>query len=401
MSRIICVSFFSILLTLALCSASIAQQDPIATDPIATPDFGDGEFEKVSDKMEQLLKLKWNGKSLALARDWEENGRRTEAHATTLLIEQGIPEDFVDQQLQWLSEQQYDGFAWVVDSWSAYKLFKQIPSGITIYYPSGYSGPFMRRIARFECGKFLGKAILLAPEIRFIFEENKSERRYFELRDNNKGAISFEFAFDKLFLLLQQSENGQTHLIFRQDGKTEIYSKENFYQFVKDHPGVTNKVLLPLFKRLGIKLQFGKHDARVMKAITDILKLKQADSKQTFKILLSELDSKSYQTRKNASAKLAAGYQLWASQIEIHLNDPGLSPEAKASLREIVSANTKTEIEQFIRDSQLLTSPEYLVMLLGILDKSESQLISDQLEEITGQSFGNDAAAWKNWLDKQ
>ena len=120
---------------------------------------------------------------------------------------------------------------------------------------------------------------------------------------------------------------------------------------------------------------------------------------EALKKLINELDSDSYEIRKKASKKLTDGYEQWASKITKYLTDSSLSPEAQVRLKEIIAGGTENELDKFISEQKLMGSTEYLVSLLSIVGGDDKQLIVEHLEQLTGQSHGDDSAAWEKWLE--
>ena len=406
MPKFICSILVAYLLVSVLCLGRLDAQQ----EQFKKPDFGEGELEDVSGRMEKLLKLKWDGKNITLARKWDEKKEKPKDKEEELkqvveeLVDRGIPKAQAEEFARQMMERGRRGlrgigrFGLDADQSPVEKAFFRVPNALG-GRSQGSSGDGARRRLSFSDSKISGNAVLSNDDVRFSFEENTDAERSFELRDNGDGAVNFSFTHGELFVRLRQGENGKTQLIWINQDQANVYVGETFTQFIQKNPQVTKHALFPLFDRLGIEMPIDKSDPRVVAGIVDKIKQEKMGDDEALKKLINELDSDSYEIRKKASKKLTDGYEQWASKITKYLTDSSLSPEAQVRLKEIIAGGTENELDKFISEQKLMDSTEYLVSLLSIVGGDDKQLIVEHLEQLTGQSHGDDSAAWEKWLE--
>lgn len=400
-----------------LCVVLFCANDISAQEPITKPDFGDGVLEEVADKMENLLQLEWKGDNIALKRDWDEreekkksddDEEKDEKDEIKKRIEELVDKGFPEEHARRLAEARDRrgrklGFGMDRERSGVEKAFLEIPpkhGGRS----SGSSGSGARRRLSFSTSAFSGSAILSNDDLRFAFEENDLAERKFELRDTGDGKVQFTFTYGELFLKFLQTEKGKIQLIWIDSDKADVYVASSFTEFVKKHPQPANKFLFPLLKQLGIKMPIDKTGPRLLSAALAHLERMQTDIDDQVAKLVKDLDSDSYETRNSASAKLTAGFEKWAGQIEKHLKESPLSPEARMRLKQIKANSGKNELDQFLGEHKLLSSPSFLIKLLEFAKDDQKLMVVDELKKVTNEDHGENLDAWKKWLiesDKQ
>ena len=232
---------------------------------IVKPDFGDGALEKTSAAMEELLQLKWNGQNLELKRDWDERLKKKKKKGTgeddeleeaiAQLVERGLPEADAKRLAAQMADNGGLGamqFGGGKNQPAVQKAFFVVQSKVGAG-SSGVSGSGKNQRLSFFGRSLAGLALIQNDNVRFEFTESDNDERSFEIRDNGKGRFKFEFSFDKLFIRLLQSKTGETQLIWIADDKVKVYVGDSFSNLRKRNPQVVDKMLFPLFERLGIK----------------------------------------------------------------------------------------------------------------------------------------------------
>ena len=238
---------------------------------IVKPNFGDGALEEVSAEMAKLLQLKWNGKNLALDRDWDKDSEKKKKSedqddddvndAVEEMINRGLPVRQADRLAEKLAKN--GPFL------RARMGFKLAPKGLqkafsTIAWKagsnsSGASGSGDERRIRFGGQTLSGHAVITSDDLKFEFTEATKERS-FEIAESRKGRFRFEFSYDDLFIRLLQSKTGKTQLIWITGDKAEVFVGDSFSNFRKRNPQVVDELLFPLFERLGIALPLSAPD---------------------------------------------------------------------------------------------------------------------------------------------
>jgi len=236
-----------------------------APEKIGRPDFGDGAFEEVADKMERLLELEWKGDSIGLKRSWDKKKKASGdeedqelKEEIEALIEKGIPEAQAERMAN-LRGRPFRGMGFDRKRSGVEEAFFEIPKrngGMS----SGSGGNGARRRVHFSTGDLSGIGILATDDIRFEFTENDASERSFELRDTGDGKVQFTFSYGQFFLRLQQTKKGKTQLAVIDKGRAEVYVADTFADFVQEHSKPAKKILFPLFEQIGIKMPLDKMD---------------------------------------------------------------------------------------------------------------------------------------------
>lgn len=395
--------FFAVL-TAFLLVFSIAPSNLFAQqEQIERPDFGVGVFDETAERMERLIRLKWNGENIGLRKNWqdaipleEQEETRKLEQAVLELVERGVPERQAERFAA--GNLGIDRGIVSIGNSPFHKLFFRIRGS-----KGGSSGSHGSKLMRlsFSNEVILGSAHLLEDEVELSFEEKTLQRRRFEFRDHGNGEINFRFEHGDLFIRLRQDQDGNTQLIWIEDDQAKAYVGKTFQDFIENNTQVAERVLFPLFTRLGIKMPMDKTDPRVVANVVAKIKYAKENDDETVRKLIKQLGSDSFEIRENASKTLANCYEAWAHIIKEHLTDASLSPEAEFRLNEIVEGATNNELEQYVGELKLLDSPEYLVSILNIVDVNEKLLLIEHLEELTEQSHGDDIDAWQKWLQKK
>ena len=232
---------------------------------IVRPDFGDGVFEEVADKMERLLELEWKGDSIGLKRDWDKKKKKKASgdeedqelkEEIEALIEKGIPEAQAERVAK-LRGRAFRGMGFDRERSGVEKTFFAIPKrngGMS----SGSGGSGARRRVHFSTGDLSGIGMLANDDVHFEFTENDAAERSFELRDTGDGKVQFTFSYDQFFLRFMQTKNGKTQLAVIDKDRAEVYVADTFADFVQEHSKPTKKILFPLFEQIGIKMPLDK-----------------------------------------------------------------------------------------------------------------------------------------------
>ena len=266
-------------LCLALCSfnnASAQEENRLsareenkapAPAKIVRPDFGDGVFEEVADKMERLLELEWKGESIGLKRGWDEKKKKKAAgdeedqelkERIESSIENGVPEAEAERMAK-LRARHFRGMGFDRERSGVEKAFFAIPTrngGVS----SGSGGSGASKRVNFKTASLSGSGILAKDDLQFKFTENDASERSFELRDTGDGKVQFTFSYGQFFPRFLQTKKGKTQLILIDQDRAEVYVADTFADFVQEHSRPAKKILFPLFERLGIKMPLDKMD---------------------------------------------------------------------------------------------------------------------------------------------
>ena len=121
------------------------------------------------------------------------------------------------------------------------------------------------------------------------------------------------------------------------------------------------------------------------------------DSDQ-FERLVRQLNAPDYETRNRAAAMINANRKIWKGQIELKLEQVDLPLETRVSLQSsLEQQDPQSQMDELIRDQNLLNSPDYLVSLFDSANSKQTGLVIKRLQQVTGKSFSQ-PDQWRAWL---
>jgi len=232
-------------------------------------DFGEGAFEKVSERMGKLFELEWHGQNIRLSRNWtieeQEEEVLDEAQAKELkkaikeLVDRGVPRDdakeFAAKRLGYGAEHHASArppFA------SAFYGTKVESGGASGRSSSGHHSRMYYATSRVSAQvTYLGRDPQTSV-LRISFREKKTPKRRFEIRDDNNGGFNFEFEYRELLVRLHQEKEGNSQLIWIENDRVYAYTGKTLHQLIRNNTQAVEQALFPLFARLGIKMPIDK-----------------------------------------------------------------------------------------------------------------------------------------------
>ena len=371
--------------------------DFLSAQPSTAP-FEDGPLQDISEKMSELVRLKIVNRKLELRRDWGESARR------------GDRQDQIDKEVEKLKAR---GF----DQNTAVRLAERIQRTADSETPfstaffaltSNLSGSLQRtssgskRTMKFRNPNMSASAQLTIPEndVQMLFGERKEPNRQLVLAQSDDGMFVFKYSGDDFLVELRQEKNGRVQLVRMLEEKKETYQGLDFVGLRKQHPEIIDQWLLPLMEHSGVSIPVLAENEEIVDAVLAKLEAfsQRADE---FERLVKQLNAREYETRNMATEKIVANRSLWQGQIEKKLEQQQLPLETRVRLQSAMSLNhEESQVDQLIRDQDLLNSPEYLVSLLGVANANQSKLIVRRLKQITGLPFST-AAQWRAWSKDQ
>lgn len=232
-----------------------------AQDSMPKPSFGDGVFEQVAPKIEKLLRLKLTDDNLVLSTDWEDRlkqekknkvvDERQRAEMIKEFVARGLPKLEAEEISEKLLKHDINPFDRRLHfragkQPAVQKAFLAVASNL-----GSRSSSRSNNKSTFSTSQLSGESIATADNSQFKFVEAQGDERSFEM-SSNEGKLKFEFSFDQLFVRFSQTKRGKTKLTWIAGDKVDVYLGDSFSDFAKRNPEPTEKLLLPLFKRLGI-----------------------------------------------------------------------------------------------------------------------------------------------------
>jgi len=180
-----------------------------------------------------------------------------------------------------------------------------------------------------------------------------------------------------------------------------IRTGESFEQLWQQFPSDIDALLATGERAFGVRLPPASTDKEVLDAVHAQIATSQEKWEQFFE-LVQGLDTAEFDERQRTLRQISDNYQQWAAQIMQGAQHPDLSVQARATLNKIIKENTagdQNELNSIIAHLKLADSPAILLKLLQISSEQDRQLIWDRLRKVTGQDFGDDLAAWNDYID--
>jgi hypothetical protein len=239
---------------------------------------------------------------------------------------------------------------------------------------------FIRNAESFSCWFEMRRVRLSArgnnDVERIELAENDSPRA---LRFSNDSKDGFRIEFtdgDNNLIVLQQHLDSFAALIIRDD-KMLCETSDTFVAFVRKHRELVSEFVLPNLEKVGIRPMLPLESADVRTAALEMLIRPQGDDISS--------DRKKYEEYRKRITGLLNTTRLLG-----------------APLKKVADTEQTSEVaRKTVVGFDLLKDPEYLVSMLDSAKESELSIIAGRLEQLTGEKFGPDAAAWKKWADEE
>ncbi|MFW5690611.1 MAG: hypothetical protein ACOCXY_02240 [Planctomycetota bacterium] len=353
-------------------------------------------FKKHAKPIGQLLKLKWEGKSLQVDREhWGREGDvKTKEHRKAELIKKftarGMPEKFAKRQAEMLVDRAplEDAFAELRKSAGSFRSAMSNTNGM---------------LYKSFRGKDLGGDITQSDTALTIeVMEMVGDTRRLRVSDSPSGLFLLNLIqpAGKTVLILNQDEDGKVRLVHIDGDDVHNYKADSFLELYREHTAYVNETLFPAIRSVGVTLPLGPYDDRIVSAVFSRLKGELTDAeRKRVNGILDDLEASDYPTRQAATEKLKKNYFRWRPVIQKAMKERKFSREAKSRLEGVIAANaTADQYGQIIDGLGLLKSPVYLVELVDRSKGEDRKAAIKHLRKVTGQDIGDDVKAWRAWL---
>lgn len=365
-----------------------------SADPL--PGWERGALQERQHEILRLVQLRWEDKGLQLDRGhWErayqnKTPEQLQKEREAALIKRGFPAKWAARRAASIAGQA-----------KVRMLFEELHaacgSGSSSWSGGGedFHGTFQ--------GKSLAASLRLkAGAIVLRLEEQVGTRRSIQIEDDGQGSFRLNVTGERLTIVVNQSASGHLAIAHIQGEKSTAYSADSFIDFHREHRRYVGKELFPLLKHLGIGIPLTPQSPEVIHLVLARLVPLSERTRQRGVELLNELDADDFSTREKATEQLDEQYELFQDLIAERLEDSSLSTEARRRLSGIVGKHkTQAEMEAFIARMNLLKAPPYLIEILPEASGEQRSHLIAQLAKLTGEDFGDDHAAWQQWLKKQ
>ncbi len=212
---------------------------------------------------------------------------------------------------------------------------------------------------------------------------------------------------DDFLFTFEQKANGTIHCKLL-DG-TEIVSigAKDYESLVRENWQVINSSIAPVLRQCGVEPPLNRYTKVVWTQFLAMLRPTDGIVQQEFEAVVEQLDSTRFSDRETASQELKQQYEKWQALIQKAALDPQRSIECRSRLNKILeelSTEEQKQGQQVVSALALEKDVSYLVWLANRLQdepdwKADQQHLFDQLERVTGQSYGSDVAQWNEYRD--
>jgi hypothetical protein len=236
---------------------------------------------------------------------------------------------------------------------------------------------------------------------KMTLEELNIPNRSFEFSAN--GDVAFEISLSDRngdLISARQWSNGRFSVVALLGKTTFADQRDSFAAFVKANRSVVSNEILPTLQQFGFDPILSPDGQDVRHAVLISL-LSPEEIQAEGKQLISDLDNDNYDIRERATQSLSAEYELYHDAIQAAAQNQANSPDVQIRLQKII--NQQLLQRKPIDTAKSLDLAHDAGYLVSLFDDAHSQTwprIGEQLEKITGQKFGSDPTAWKEWMTK-
>ncbi|MEM7454223.1 MAG: hypothetical protein AAF456_07690 [Planctomycetota bacterium] len=387
---------------LCACLLLVGANYSFAQEEIPTPEFGEGVMEEVSEIMPQLIALGIDDGFVGIERGWEKTRARNNADLNPEGELEELVQKYMDRGLppgtarRW-AEHEIDLGGERIELHPVCTILNDIVESVGQPRGGGGGGHDSFRWRR-STDELSAQIIATVDEFQFEFNELNGARRRWIMTDSGAGTFLFTFISSEILLDLRQ-DSDRTRLAIIAGDDARVFAGDSFSDLASNHPEPLNSVLFPLFDQLGFKKPLSFEKAAVLEAAIEKIRATQQDDMDVI-ALLDELNSDSFTGRDAAQEELTINYFKWEHLINDFSGERDWHPEAEERLHRIKLGLSNTLIHDFIDNRDLLNSPEALLDVYELADDSDKAIVLSRLEEITGESFGDDIASWRDWLER-
>ena len=262
------------------------------------------------------------------------------------------------------------------------------------------------------CGMGLSSTYKIGGDDQFwvFLEDTETDSTLVQIEVHKKGTISVNFSSDggaSVFRFRQKSDGN----VYCQDLTNEsafVSGASNYDHFCRRHPEFVRKRLEPVFKYIGLGVPPSRYADEVAKNVIVELQPVEDSRMKEFQAAIEGLNAKSFDEREAAMKPLEKNFDQWRDLIQATINDDKFSVETRVRLKKIFKNSASTEEVDDLEIAQkgkLEQDPVYLIWLLEKAEADEldvskdvKKLLVKRIEELTGQTHGDDLKKWQTWV---
>jgi hypothetical protein len=380
-----------------------------ATEPNEEPSAGmpTGPIQKLAGPIGDLLQLRWHDGGLA----WDEQHwnepfaghtlRSIDEEVTEELQRRGVTFPEPDNMAGFRKKRLFETPPVVL----LFQNFQHVASAGDRASRSFSSGGATAK-CRFSVKGIESELLVDADRIQFSVREEISPGRTLRVERDPDGTLRIRLIGDHV-MLLEQAADGAVRWIdigsMQQGDEVTALRGESFAELYRRHPDRVENELFPRLRHCGIGTPMPRfHPSFVDRAVVRLRGV-DGETRARFEQLIRQIDGGSFSERQTASRELADNMDRYSLLLNELDRGSGLSAEVSTRLADLDRQyeNAFETIDTVFDRAAWLDDPRYLAGLLERVASADAAAVVERLQSLTGQSFGNDAARWRDWLASQ
>ena len=179
----------------------------------------------------------------------------------------------------------------------------------------------------------------------------------------------------------------------------------SFEEFCRKYPEFVQTRLIAILKKYGFGSPVTRFNPVTRDHVMVLLSPVDDELLLNFRKEFEGLESREYEVREEASAKLNREFEKWKKALRYASGSERFSVEVRARIQKLIRDRSSEEDRQLIgliNSADLVNDREYLVWLLSQSENDgQKGSVAKRLKLITGEDFGTDLAAWSRWLARE
>ncbi len=241
--------------------------------------------------------------------------------------------------------------------------------------------------------------------IRLRIEERRGDaRRTLELLDDPEGTTRIQItSIDGELILINQSPDGALRIVAVEAAAARVMASPSFKHFYGRYGEWFEQVLVPALETLGVRPPLTPAHEAVIEATLARLRPDDKQREQQGRELIEALDDDAFTRREEATEALIRGYGEFRDLVMEKLRKDDISAEMRMRLQQVMDAGEEegATAADVVTHFDLLDDPAHLVRVLEKADADDRPHVVERLKAVTGEDYGEDADAWKDWLGQQ
>lgn len=251
----------------------------------------------------------------------------------------------------------------------------------------------------FGGGDLSGALQVSGDALEVTFSENRAPGRTIQVLDDPEGPCRLTFSTPGGDLVLvNQPAKGRCAVVTVAGDEAAARPAASFAAYRQAHPAEA-EALLARLARVGAAPPLTADSPEVREAVLKAVRSMTGTGAEAFQRLLKDLDDPDYHVRERATKDLIKRCGEFEAQVRAAQDDPALSAEVQNRLRRVVREAASRADPRLARWLRLTGDVPYLIGLLGTAGAKDRLAVAAQLGRLTGQSLGDDPAAWRRWQE--